>query len=136
MRNKRGQGLSTNAIILIILGVVVLAVLVIGFAVGWDKIAPWISRDNVDNTVTQCENACATRSIYDFCSRKRELKASDLPNNLKKVEGTCRDFFNKVAKDDNGNDVALTDVDYGIKDCPGLCPTTGSSSEGEGYTEG
>ena len=66
MQNKRGQGLSTQAIILIVLGVAVLVIMIIGFTVGWDKIAPWLSRDNVDSIVTQCEVACSTQSVYDF----------------------------------------------------------------------
>lgn len=72
---KRGQGLSTNAIILIILGVVVLVVLIVGFTVGWGTIAPWISSDNVDDIATQCQTACSTQSVYGFCSQLRELKA-------------------------------------------------------------
>lgn len=74
MQNKRGQELSTSAIILIILGVIVLVVLIIGFVFGWQKIVPWVSIDNVNSIVTQCNSACFTRSDYDFCSRKRDLK--------------------------------------------------------------
>lgn len=74
MQNKRGQELSTSAIILIILGVIVLVVLIIGFVFGWQKIVPWVSIDNVNSIVTQCDSACFTRSVYDFCSRKRDLK--------------------------------------------------------------
>ena len=97
MYNKRGQGLSTNAIILIVLGVVVLAVLVIGFTMGWDKIAPWISTSNVDTIKTQCSVACATGSTYDYCTLERTLK-----DGKNKITGTCEDF------------AKLT---YGIEDC-------------------
>ena len=41
MKDKRGQELSTNTIIIIILAVVVLVVLVLGFAIGWEKILPF-----------------------------------------------------------------------------------------------
>ena len=77
MQNKRGQGLSTNAIILIVLGVIVLVVLIVGFTVGWRNIAPWISSNNVDTIADQCETSCITHGSYDFCIRKRELKADD-----------------------------------------------------------
>ncbi len=75
--NKRGQGLSVNAIILIVLGVVVLAVLVLGFTVGWQKILPFVSTNNVDTLVTTCGVACSTNSQFDFCITKRDLKAGD-----------------------------------------------------------
>ena len=104
--NRRGQGLSTNAIILIVLGVVVLAVLVIGFTVGWGKIAPWISTSNVDTIVTACNVACSTNSIYDYCSRPRELKAEET---LKDV--TCYYLSEKQPK-------------YGVEKCSVSCDIT------------
>jgi len=107
--DKRGQGLSTNAIILIILGVVVLVVLIVGFTMGWDTIAPWLSKDNVQNIVTSCEVACSTQNVYDYCSRERELKSDDLPDNQKEVSGNCTFFSTDPYKK------------YGITECPGLC---------------
>jgi len=71
--NKRGQGLSTNAIILIILGIVILVVLIIGFTMGWDRLAPWLSKEYVDEVVNGCGVACNTQATYGFCSEKREL---------------------------------------------------------------
>ena len=112
MENKRGQGMSTNAIILIILGIVVLIVLILGFTMGWGKLAPWLSGNNVDTIVTACEAACLTNSIYDFCTFKRELKASDLPGDVKKVENTCEFFATE-----EGYEL------YGIQECTGIvCP--------------
>ena len=71
--NKRGQGLSTNAIILIILGVFILVILIVGFTMGWDTIAPWLSKENVDEVATSCALACNSLSEYDFCTQKRTL---------------------------------------------------------------
>ena len=91
--NKRGQGLSVNAIILIILGVFVLAMLIIGFTVGYgtlkDKLVP---SNNVKTIVDACSIACATHSQYDFCTAPRELKADDLPGNVKSIKGNCTFF--------------------------------------------
>jgi hypothetical protein len=92
MQNKRGQGLSTSTIVLIILGVVILAVLLVGFTVGWSKILPWISSDNVDSIVTQCSVACSTKSSFDYCTKTRELKSSELPKGVKIATGTCYGF--------------------------------------------
>lgn len=103
MQNKRGQGLSTNAIILIVLGVIVLVVLIVGFTVGWRNIAPWISRNNVDTIVDQCETSCITKSSYDFCIRKRELKADD--QTLTDV--TCNYLNQKQSQ-------------YGVKSCSAI----------------
>lgn len=111
--NKRGQGLSVNALILIILGIVVLAVMIIGFTMGWQTFAFWLGGDNNVNTiVTQCTAACSLGSVYDFCTRERILKAPDLPEGEKQVEGSCH-FF------------ATTPIysRYGIDDCSGFkCP--------------
>ena len=87
MQNKRGQGLSTNAIILIVLGVIVLVILAIGFMAGWEKIAPWMSKDNVDTIIQQCEVACTTNSVYSYCSKERDLNDGE-----NKVTGTCEIF--------------------------------------------
>lgn len=77
--DKRAQGLSTNAIILIILGVVVLVVLILGFYIGWGNLKDKLvgSNNNVDTIVQACATACATNSKYDFCSVPRELKAEN-----------------------------------------------------------
>jgi len=95
MFNKRGQGLSINAIILIILGVVVLVILIAGFTMGWGKVAPWISSNNVDTIVTACGIACSTDSQYDFCSVDRVLKDAE----GKEVTASCfelsKDFYSK-----------------------------------------
>lgn len=119
MQNKRGQGLSTNAIILIVLGIVVLAVLVIGFTMGWDKIAPWISKSNVDTIATQCSVACSTGSVYDYCTQERTLKADDLKEGTtakKSVTGSCDAFS------DDSNKPNLER--YGIAKCSTItCPT-------------
>ncbi len=104
--NKRGQGLSTNAIILIVLGVIVLVVLIVGFIAGWDKIAPWIKpSNNVDEIVKACGMACTMESVYDFCNMKRELVDED----KNKIEKTCAEFslITKYAK-------------YGIAKCNGI----------------
>ena len=56
-KNKKAQGLSTNAIILIVLGVIVLAVLVIGFTMGWDFIASRLSDEqHYKITKRECRN--------------------------------------------------------------------------------
>ena len=120
MLDKRGQGLSTNAIILIILGVVVLVILVVGFTLGWDKLAPFLQTNNVENIKTSCGIACTTGNTYDFCSLNRTLKADGLPPGEdgkvpKAVTGTCFEFATNE----------LYEV-YGIEECPTIlgCPPT------------
>ena len=104
MLNKRGQGLSVNAIILIVLGVFVLAVLIGGFMLGWgtlkERIAP---SNNVNTIVTACSTACLTQSVYDFCITPRDLKAEEVE--LKGV--TC-------------NYLAKKQIKYGIEVCGGI----------------
>jgi hypothetical protein len=88
---KKGQGLSTNAIILIVLGVVVLVILIAGFTIGWSNIAPWLSSENVGTIVSSCETACSTNNQYAYCSTVRKLVDSE----KKKVETTC-DLLERV----------------------------------------
>ena len=75
---RKGQGLSVNAIILIILGVIVLVVLILGFTLGWGRILPFVSKSNADSIVTACSISCTTSSQFEFCSVKRELKTAEV----------------------------------------------------------
>ena len=92
LSNIKAQGLSTNAIILIILGIVVLIVLVLGFTMGWNKILPFFPSNNVENIKTTCNTACSTASMYDFCTLPRTLKAPDIPGGAKEFVGNCSFF--------------------------------------------
>lgn len=108
--NKRGQELSTNAIIMIVIGVIVLVVLVLGFTIGWDRLLPFVSSNNVQNIQTTCSTACSTNNVYDFCSLNRTLKSSDLPNG--QAYGNCTFFSTNSGF-----------TKYGIAACPGVsCP--------------
>lgn len=78
-KNNRGQDLSTSTIILIILGIAVLVILIFGFMMGWNKVLPFLSPPNVDTIVSQCQAACTTSNVYDYCSSPKTLSASDLP---------------------------------------------------------
>jgi len=100
--NKRGQGLSTNAIILIVLGVVVLVILITGFTLGWSKIAPFLSKDNVDTITTNCEIACSTNAKYDYTGKIRELNDGEI-----KIKTTCKIL-------------AKTFTKYQISSCPSI----------------
>ena len=74
--NKKAQGLSVNAIILIVLGVIILVMLIVGFTIGWKKILPFLSQDKVDTIAQQCEIACSTSSVYDYCQKQRTVTIS------------------------------------------------------------
>ena len=110
-KSIKGQGLSVNAIILIILGVVVLVVLILGFTIGWGRILPFVKTNNIQNIVTACETACTTGAEYDFCEASRDV--SDGVTD--KFSSTCKDLSRKTEFEK-----------YGVKDCPGFCssPTT------------
>jgi hypothetical protein len=86
--NNKGQGMSTNTIVILILAVLVLVVLILGFTMGWSKLAPWISSPNVDTIVNSCSAACSTGGVYDYCSVERELKDAE----RNKIKTTCAVF--------------------------------------------
>lgn len=75
---RRGQGLSTSAIVLIVLGVIVLVILVLGFTIGWNRLLPFVQNNNVENIQTACSVACSTGNSYDFCTQNRTLKTDTL----------------------------------------------------------
>ena len=110
MNQKKGQGLSTNAIILIILGVIVLAILILGFTIGWSRFIPFLKTNNVDNVKTACDLACSTGAQYDFCSTQRDINDGVNP----KFSTTCYNL---------ATNTTLLDRGYGISNsgCPSLC---------------
>ena len=110
--SKRGQGLSTNAIILIILGVFILAILILGFTLGWNNLKDKISSsNNVGTIAAACSTACATHSQYDFCVVKRDL-------GLKKVNG------NEINTNCSALATNYKGKNYGIKECPAITCTS------------
>lgn len=108
IENKRGQGLSTNAIILIILGIVVLVMLILGFTIGWSRLLPFLSEENVDTVVNGCVADCSLASVYGFCTEK--IRLVDAEGN--EFSETCKEYA-------TNEDYAI----YGIQDCSSVeCP--------------
>jgi len=104
MKNRRGQELSTNAIIMIIIGIIVLVVLVLGFTIGWNRLLPFVSSNNIENIKTGCSTACSTNNVYDFCTLPRSV--NDAVND--KFTETC---YNLTTKTD------YAPRNYGIEPC-------------------
>ncbi len=108
LKDKRGQGLSTTAIILIILGIVVLVMLILGFTIGWSRLLPFLSEENVDTVVNGCVADCSMASVYGFCTEEKKLVDSE----KNEFSATCKEYA-------TNSDYAK----YGIKDCPSVdCP--------------
>lgn len=104
--NKRGQELSVNTLILIIIGVLVLVFLVVGFAIGWKKIFPFIApENNVKEVADKCNLACNTQDVYNYCTVQRDLRLDEPLASLGKKEfkATCKDL--ELLKADLGTDV-------------------------------
>jgi len=110
IRGKRGQELSTNTIIIIILAVVVLVVLAVGFTIGWQKILPFTSQSNVDNIKTACSTACSTEATFDFCGIQREIR----DGNNSAFKDTCYSL---------ANNATYAGRNYGIAKCPSITCT-------------
>jgi hypothetical protein len=113
MRGKRGQGLSTNTVILLVLGLLVLAALAYGFFTGFEALRGTVEKNNVDDIVTQCTSQCAMKSKYDFCAAPKTLV--DAEGN--KIKASCEVFANEP-----------TMGAYGIGNCPAIeCSNTCAS---------
>jgi hypothetical protein len=76
-KNNKGQELSTNTIILIILGIAILVILIIGFTTGWSFFKNIITPTNVDSVVQDCESLCGTDQKFSFCSAERTLRVNE-----------------------------------------------------------
>jgi len=85
MVNKKAQGMSTSTIVLLILGLIILVVLILGFSMGWSRLAPWIDTNNIETIKTACSTACAVQSSYDYCTVKRTVNDGVLD----KFDSTC-----------------------------------------------
>jgi hypothetical protein len=100
--HKKGQQLSTTAIVLIVLGVLVLVLLILGFTVGWKKIFPWIKPgNNIKDIANACKLACGSEAKFSYCSEKRELNDGEI-----------------VLKDVNCHFLSEVKPVYGIDKCP------------------
>ena len=88
-KNSRGQGMSTTTIVLLVLGLIILVVLILGFTVGWQNFAPWLSTNNIDSIKTACSVACSTGGIFDFCTLNRTVR--DGTNDA--FEATCNELL-------------------------------------------
>ncbi len=106
MLNKKGQELSTTAIILIILGVVILAIMIFGFLTGWKSFKNILSPTNVDSVIEECGTVCGLNQEYTFCSAERTLRVNE--KNLE-VKTSCS-VLASVSQFD----------EYNILDCPAI----------------
>jgi hypothetical protein len=77
MQNKRGQELSTNTIILLILGLVILVVLILGFSTGWSFFKNIINPTNVDSIVEECATTCSLSQKFSYCSAEKTLRVNE-----------------------------------------------------------
>lgn len=129
MMDKKGQGLSTNAIILIIMGVAILVILIVGFTYVWEGIGSRIQKDNIGTIVSSCQTACSTQTVYDFCSKQNDLT----DENGVKTTTSCQVL------------ASVSDfLEYGLDPCPSIdCKVTcenlkvndkaGATNATEGY---
>lgn len=105
MINKKGQGMSTSTIILLVLGMIVLVVLALGFFMGWQKLGSYLSSNNVDSIVSECNSACASGSVYNFCSAQKTLT----DDQKVKTKASCNVFANVAGFQK-----------YGVASCPSI----------------
>jgi len=76
--DKKGQSLSINTIIILILAIAVMVFLIAGFAIGWGKISQYLSGKNVQEVVDGCSISCSSGSgSYEFCFGKKTLSSDD-----------------------------------------------------------
>ncbi|MDO8517636.1 MAG: hypothetical protein Q7S33_05940 [Nanoarchaeota archaeon] len=85
MNKKAQEGMGIGTIIIIIIGLVVLALIVFGFVMGWTNLFDKLSNlgggaSNVDTIVQSCNIACSTASVNDWCTLQRNVKFDKSPS--------------------------------------------------------
>jgi len=75
--NRKGQGMSTNTIILLILGLAVLAALIIGFSGVWKNFTQSTGATNVDEIAEQCKTTCSLNEKFKFCSSDTTIRIQE-----------------------------------------------------------
>ena len=102
--NKRGQGMSTSTIILLILGLAVLVVLILGFTSGWSAFSRIANPTNVDTVQSNCASYCQLQQKFSYCNDAQPLR----DNNKKLQVSTSCEVLSKVSNFS----------EYGIAPCP------------------
>jgi len=77
MINKKAQGMSTNTIILLIMGLVILVVLILGFSTGWKTFSNIATPTNVDRMAESCASVCGLEDRFSFCSAERNIRINE-----------------------------------------------------------
>ena len=75
--NKKAQAMSTNTIILLILGLIILVALIYGFYTGWGAFQASVGKTNVDSVVEQCKTSCTLNEKFGYCSNDVELRVQE-----------------------------------------------------------
>tara|TARA_Y100000310_G_C20382231_1_gene668686 strand:- start:87 stop:470 length:384 start_codon:yes stop_codon:yes gene_type:complete len=117
--NKKGQGLSMNAITVIVLGLFVLAVLILGFTKGWGITGLIIfEEDNIDDLRATCEIACNDK--FNFCSFPREIRLNEDALKSANINLINTDYL-KSGDKKTCNELYIKYPRIGIKRCSGGC---------------
>jgi len=107
---KKASEVTIGTIIFIILGLIVLVILIYGFSTGWTNLWEKITgitggEENVQTIVQSCEIACATQSMYDYCTKVRTIRFKESEISYT-ITGTCNDLEEKKEMDTNKIDAA------------------------------
>ena len=79
--SKRGQGLSSETLIITVIAAIVLVLVIVGFTVGWDKIIGLFKKTDIDITLLSenCEIA-AGQGPAGFCANKLMISSKTYVN--------------------------------------------------------
>lgn len=69
--------MSTNTIILLVLGLIILGVLAFGFTTGWNMFKAEMQKSNVDQIKEECATTCSLNQEFSFCSGDKVLRFTE-----------------------------------------------------------
>jgi hypothetical protein len=77
--NKKGEGVSmTGVLVAVVLLVVLMAIVVYGFTVGWGDLWNKVTgfgggKVNVQSVIDACKVSCSTNQVYEYCTKTRSI---------------------------------------------------------------
>jgi len=79
MKNRRGAEFSIRLLIAIVLGILVLAIIALGFIGGWNnllnKFKLYGRSDDLSSAGQSCQVACSTQSETGYCTTQRSVSS-------------------------------------------------------------
>jgi hypothetical protein len=113
MKNKKND-YEISTIILLILGIVILVILILGFTLGWNNIAPWLDKQEFKITQEVCYNE--TIYLHKQCFYDEKSLYIDVIKCQAELEYSVIEAKKEACEQQEVDEIEVKDITYGIKE--------------------